>query len=75
MRNAIVTMPEQRTHGQHRQVLRAAIRQLDRAEDYVVAVANMEIGDAEVWRSVQRLRSELERLRGRLTQLRLAPPK
>ena len=75
MRNAIVTMPEQRTDGQHRQVLRAAIRQLEKAEDYIVAVTNMEIADAEVWRSARRLRSELVQLRGRLTQLRLAPPR
>ena len=74
MRNAIVNLPETRTDAQQRQVLRAAIRQIDRAEDYVGAVTNMDIADADVWRSVRRVRADLEHLRRRLTQLRSAPP-
>lgn len=70
MRNAIVTMPEQRSAGQHRQVLRAAIRQLDRADDYVAAVTYMEIPDARVWRSLRRVRLELDELRRLLADLR-----
>ena len=74
MRNPIFTKPGQRNEGRQGQALRAAIRQVERAEDYVVAVTNLDISDAEVWRSVGRLRTELEQLRGRLSQLRLAPP-
>ena len=74
MRNAIVTMPEQRSDGQRRQVLRAAIRQLDRADDYVAAVTYMEIPDARVWRSLRRVRLELDELRRHLADLRAGAP-
>ncbi len=67
-------MPEQRSHSQHRQVLRAAIRQLERADDYLAAVSYMDIPDAEVWRSVRRLRLELDELRRHLADLRTGAP-
>ncbi len=38
MRNAILRMPAQRTSNEQRQVLRAAIRQLDRAEIHLAAL-------------------------------------
>ena len=74
MRNAIVTLPDHRTEGRHRQVLRAAIGQIERAEDYVVAVANMDIPDAEVRRSTRRLRAELDELRRHLIAQSSRPP-
>jgi hypothetical protein len=63
MRNAIVKMPTQRSIGEQRQVLRAAVRQLDRAEIYLAAVAYMDLGDNAVDLSVNRLRSEVDGLR------------
>lgn len=41
MRNAIVQLPDARTTNERRQVLRAAMRQLERAEIYLAAVAYM----------------------------------
>ena len=70
MRSAIVTMPAHRTGNQHRQVLRAAVRQLERADDYVAAVAYMEIPDAETHRSVRAIRASLDDLRRHLADLR-----
>jgi len=63
MRNAIVKMPTQRSIGEHRQVLRAAVRQLDRAEIYLAAVAHMDLGDHAVDRTVIRLRADVDGLR------------
>jgi hypothetical protein len=70
MRNAIVTMPAQRSIGEQRQVLRAAARQLDRAEIYLAAVAYMDLGDHAVDRTVNRLRAEVDGLRRHLVELR-----
>src|SRR5450759_3631855 len=50
MRNAIVQLPAQRTAGEQRQVLRAAIRQLERAEVYLAAIAYMDLDDREAQR-------------------------
>ena len=63
MRNAIVKLPTQRSIGEHRQVLRAAVRQLDRAEIYLAAVTYMDLGDQEVDRTVGRVRADLDGLR------------
>jgi len=38
MRSAILQLPAQRTTNEQRRVLRAAIRQLDRAEIYLAAL-------------------------------------
>jgi|HubBroStandDraft_3_1064219.scaffolds.fasta_scaffold589722_2 hypothetical protein len=70
MRNAIVTMPTQRSIGERRQVLRAAIRQLDRAETYLAAVTYMDLGDHSVDRTVSRVRAELDGLRRYLIERR-----
>ena len=70
MRNAIVKLPTQRSIGEHRQVLRAAVRQLDRAEIYLAAVTYMDLGDQAVDRSVGRIRAELEGLRRDLIERR-----
>jgi hypothetical protein len=70
MRNAIVTMPAQRSISEHRQVLRAAVRQLDRAEIYLAAVAYMDLGDHQVDRNVTRLRADVDGLRRYLIERR-----
>ena len=51
-------------------MLRAAIRQLERADLYLAAVAAMEIGDWPAERSVRQLRDDLESLRRHLSDLR-----
>ncbi|MFI5284252.1 MAG: hypothetical protein ACHQ0J_14135 [Candidatus Dormibacterales bacterium] len=63
MRNAILQMPDLRTAGERRQVLRAAIRQLERAEIYLAAVAYMELDDRETQRAINKLRSDVDGLR------------
>ena len=70
MRSAILQLPAQRTSSEKRQVLRAAIRQLDRAEIYVAAVAHMDINEREAQRAVRRLRAELESLKQYLAAMR-----
>jgi len=63
VRNAILQLPDSRTAGERRQVLRAAIRQLERAEIYLAAVAYMELDDREAERTVNRVRFEVDGLR------------
>jgi hypothetical protein len=62
MRNAIMQLPETRTAKERRTVFRAAIRQLDRAEIYLAAVAYMELDDREAKRALKQLRSDLDGL-------------
>lgn len=71
MRNAILHLPETRTASERRQVLRAAIRQLERAEVYLAAIAYMDIGDREAQRAVNQLRADVESLRRHLSDQRL----
>jgi hypothetical protein len=68
MRNAILQLPETRTARERRQVLRAAIRQLDRAEIYLASVAYMELDDREAQRAVNQLRTDVESLRRYLAE-------
>jgi hypothetical protein len=63
MRNAILQLPSARTAKEQRLVLRAAMRQLERAEVYLAAVAYMELDDREAQRAVNQLRSDLDGLR------------
>jgi hypothetical protein len=63
MRNAIVQLPQTRTAKDRRQVLRAAIRQLDRAELYVVAVDSMKLDDRAAQRLLNHIRTEIDSLR------------
>jgi len=70
MRSAILQLPSRRTSNERRQVLRAAIRQLDRAEIYLAAVAYMDIDDRAAQRTVGRLRADLESLKRHLAELR-----
>jgi hypothetical protein len=72
MRSAILQIPAQRTSSERRKVLRAAIRQLDRAEIYMAAVAYMDLDDREAQRAVMRLRTDLESLTRYLAAMRAA---
>ena len=70
MRNAILQVPDLRSTGRQRQVLRAAIRQLERAEIYLAAVAYLELGDRAVDRAINQLRTDVESLRRHLSEER-----
>jgi len=70
MRNAILQLPSTRTAREQRLVLRVAMRQLERAEIYLVAVAYMELDDQEAKRAVNQLRTDLESLRRHLGERR-----
>jgi hypothetical protein len=70
MRNAILQLPETRSAGEQRQVLRAAMRQLERAELYLAAVAYMELDDRAANRSLNQLRTDLESLKRYLGERR-----
>jgi hypothetical protein len=71
MRNAIVQLPDQRTTGERRQVLRAAIRQLERADIYLAAVMFMDIDDRPAERALSQLRADLDALRRHLGEQRV----
>ncbi|HSP10597.1 MAG TPA: hypothetical protein VLU92_13500 [Candidatus Dormibacteraeota bacterium] len=68
MSNEIVQMQDTRTANERRQVLRAAIRQLERAEIYLAAINYMELDDKEARRAVTRLRAEVESVRRYLAE-------
>ena len=70
MRNAILQLPEARTANDRRQVLRAAIRQLERADLYLAAVAYMELGDREAQRALNHIRTDLVSLERHLSERR-----
>jgi hypothetical protein len=70
MRSAILQLPSRRTSNERRQVLRAAIRQLDRAEIYLAAVAYMDIDDRPAQTAVRQCRTDVESLKRHLAELR-----
>lgn len=72
MRAAVLQLPSARTVAESRLVLRAAIRQLERAEIYFDAVAAMDLLDFEARRAVDRLKAETEALRRYLAEQRNA---
>jgi len=72
MRSAVLRLPESRTASERRQVLRSAVRQLERAEIYLAAVAYMELDDREARRAVNKVRTDVEALRRYLGELRSA---
>ncbi len=72
MRAAVLQLPGARTPNENRQVLRAAIRQLERAELYFDAVSAMELDDREARRALGRLRAETVALRTYLGEQRSA---
>jgi acyl-CoA reductase-like NAD-dependent aldehyde dehydrogenase len=59
----MLQLPETRTAKERRHVLRAAARQLERADLYLAAVAYMELDDREAGRSLNQIRTDLESLR------------
>ena len=70
MRNAILQLPAQRTAGEQRRVLQAAIRQVDRAEIYLAAVAYMQLDDRPAQRSLRQMRADVDGLKRHLAELR-----
>jgi len=70
MRNAVLQLPKSRNANEQRQVLRAAIRQLERADIYLAAVAYMELDDREAERALNQLRTDLESLRRYIAERR-----
>jgi acyl-CoA reductase-like NAD-dependent aldehyde dehydrogenase len=70
MRNAVLQLPEARTSNERRQVLRAAIRQLERAEIYLAAVEYMELDDRASQQAVRKLRADADGLRRHLGEER-----
>lgn len=70
MRSAVLQLPSARTAGERRKVLRAAIRQLERAELYFDAVEYMDLDDREGVRTLAQLRSDLRSLVEYLVALR-----
>jgi hypothetical protein len=70
MRNAILQLPETRTSKEQRQVIRAAIRQLERADIYLSAITYMQLDDREAQRGVNQLRTNVEGLRRYLGERR-----
>lgn len=68
----MVQLPEWRTASETRQVMRAAIRQLERADLYLAAVSSMAVGDGELDRAVRKLRSDLESVRRYVLAVRAA---
>ncbi|HKV86587.1 MAG TPA: hypothetical protein VJT78_01165 [Candidatus Dormibacteraeota bacterium] len=70
MRSAILQLPESRSANERRQVLRTAVRQLERAELYVAAVAYLQLDDPEARRAIARLRTDLESLRAYFAEQR-----
>jgi hypothetical protein len=70
MRNAIQQQPEQRTPSEQRQVLRAAIRQLERADVYLTAAVYMELDDWASERTLNQIRTDLDGLRRHLSDER-----
>ena len=70
MRTAVLQLPETRAANEQRQVLRTAMRQLERADLYLAAVAYMKLGDREAERALNQVRTDLESLRRYIGQRR-----
>ena len=70
MRNAVLQLPGRRSSIDERQVLRAAIRQLERADLYLAAVAAMNLQDRPANRALVALRGDVDALRHHLIELR-----
>ncbi len=70
MRNAVLQLPKARNANEQRQVLRAAIRQLDRADVYLAAVTYLDLDDRQAQRALNQVRTDLESLRRYLGESR-----
>jgi hypothetical protein len=71
MQNAVLQLPKASNVSEQRYVLHAAIRQLERANLYLAAVAYMELDDREAERALNQLRADLESLRRYLAERRI----
>lgn len=72
MRSAVLQLPAKRTQNERRQTIRAAIRQLDRADLYLAAVAYMELDDTDAQCALRKTRAEIQALRRHLASARSA---
>ncbi|HXC77632.1 MAG TPA: hypothetical protein VNU19_11320 [Candidatus Acidoferrum sp.] len=70
MRNPIFKPSAERSKGELRSVLGAAIRQIDSADLYLAAVTYMDLEDHSIDRAVSRLRADLDGLRRYLAEQR-----
>jgi hypothetical protein len=70
MRAAVLQLPATRTAGERRQVLRIAVRQLERADLYLAAVGAMDVDDRQAARALNQLRTDVDALRRHLIELR-----
>jgi acyl-CoA reductase-like NAD-dependent aldehyde dehydrogenase len=70
MRNAVLQIPDQRTVAELRRVLRIAVRQLERADMYLGAVASLEMGDEYAQEAIDTIREDVESLRRHLVDQR-----
>jgi hypothetical protein len=70
MRNAIVKQQPQRSRGELREVLGAAIRQVESADLYLAAIIYMDLEDRSVDRAVSGLRANLDGLHRYLVEQR-----
>jgi hypothetical protein len=70
MGSAVLQLPEQGSANDRRRVLRAAIRQLERAEIYLDAVDYMDLGEWAAQRALTKLRADLVALRDHLAESR-----
>lgn len=68
MRHEAKQHSDPRTHNEERQLERAAVRQLERAEIYLAAVAYMELGDAVAQRTLNQIRTDISSLRRHLAE-------
>jgi hypothetical protein len=70
MRVAVLQLPGTRTASESRKVLRAAVRQLERADLYLAALGAMDLGDWQAARALNQLRADADALRRHLLELR-----
>jgi hypothetical protein len=70
MRAAVLQLPATRTAAERRQVLRIAVRQLERADLYLAAVGAMDLDDRQAARALNQLRTDVDALRRHLIELR-----
>jgi hypothetical protein len=68
VRNAVLQMQELRTQAERRQVMRIAVRQLERADLYLAAVCALELPEADA--AIEELRDGVEGLRRQLIDAR-----
>ena len=66
MRNEVIRMPDPRAAGEQLRLRRIAIRQLERADLYLGAVAGLDMADDGAVGAIDQIREDLETLRRRL---------